>query len=143
MQRSWRTLLPLLILIVLVGYLYAHRDHPLFAPAPPTPPPIAAGVDQPREPATLPGFLPPQAVDTVALIESGGPFPYRQDGQAFGNYEHLLPEKARGYYHEYTVETPGAHDRGARHIITGGTPPVVYYYTDDHYRSFREFTVSR
>ena len=42
---------------------------------------------------------------------------------------------------EYTVETPGAATRGARRIITGGNPPVVYYYTDDHYRSFRRFTV--
>jgi guanyl-specific ribonuclease Sa len=30
---------------------------------------------------------------------------------------------------------------GARRIITGDTPPRVYYYTDDHYRSFRRFTL--
>ena len=59
----------------------------------------------------------------------------------FGNYEGLLPQQPRGYYHEYTVETPGARTRGARRIITGGTPPVAYYYTDDHYRSFRRFDV--
>lgn len=142
MQRSWRTLLPLLILVALVGYLYAHRNHPLFAPAPPTPPNVS-DLGPPPEPPALPGFLPPQAVQTMALIESGGPFPHRQDGVVFGNYEHRLPEEARGYYHEYTVETPGAHDRGARRIITGGNPPIVYYYTDDHYRSFHKFTVQR
>ena len=89
----------------------------------------------------MPSVLPPQAIHTLALIESGGAFPHRQDGEVFGNYEHLLPEEPRGYYHEYTVETPGARDRGARRIITGGTPPSVYYYTDDHYRSFHKFTV--
>jgi guanyl-specific ribonuclease Sa len=91
----------------------------------------------------LPSFLPPAAVRTLALIADDGPFPHRQDGEVFGNYEHRLPAEPRGYYHEYTVDTPGAHDRGARRIITGGNPPVVYYYTDDHYRSFRKFTVPR
>jgi len=61
----------------------------------------------------------------------------------FGNYEGLLPKEPRGYYHEYTVETPGARNRGARRIVTGGTPPEVWYYTDDHYRSFRRFEVAR
>ena len=76
-------------------------------------------------------------------IASGGPFTHRQDGVVFGNYENLLPREPRGYYHEYTVETPGADTRGARRIITGGTPPQIYYYTDDHYRSFRAFKVTR
>ncbi|HXE67406.1 MAG TPA: ribonuclease domain-containing protein [Rhodanobacteraceae bacterium] len=140
MQRSWRTLLPLAILAVLVGYLYVHR-HPAVTP------PIATPTAQPESgaasPAPLPAFLPPEARETLALIARGGPFPHRQDGVVFGNYERLLPAEPRGYYHEYTVETPGAHDRGARRIITGGNPPEVYYYTDDHYRSFREFTVPR
>ncbi|OOG47048.1 ribonuclease domain-containing protein [Rhodanobacter sp. C01] len=92
--------------------------------------------------STLPAYLPPEARDTLALIAHGGPFPHSQDGVVFGNYEHLLPEQPRGYYHEYTVETPGAGNRGARRIITGGTPPDIYYYTDDHYRSFRSFKVS-
>jgi ribonuclease T1 len=87
-------------------------------------------------PDALPDFLPPQARDTLARIAHGGPFAHRQDGAVFGNREHLLPAMPRGYYHEYTVETPGLDYRGARRIISGGTPPVVYYYTDDHYRSF-------
>jgi ribonuclease T1 len=53
----------------------------------------------------------------------------------FGNYERLLPRKPRGYYHEYTVPTPGAHDRGARRIIAGQGGEL--YYTDDHYRTFK------
>jgi ribonuclease T1 len=80
--------------------------------------------------------LPAQAQHTLGLIDAGGPYPYRRDGVTFQNREQRLPRQARGYYHEYTVDTPGASNRGARRIITGGTPPVVYYYTPDHYRSF-------
>ncbi len=83
--------------------------------------------------------LPPEARTTLTLIRSGGPFPYRQDGSVFGNRERLLPPKERGYYHEYTVKTPGARDRGERRVIAGGEPraPREIYYSDDHYRSFR------
>ncbi|MBU8826441.1 ribonuclease [Mycolicibacterium goodii] len=84
--------------------------------------------------------LPPEVSDTVELIESGGPFPYpRNDGVVFGNFEGLLPEHERGYYREYTVPTPGLQHRGARRIVTGGTPlddPPEMYYTGDHYESF-------
>jgi ribonuclease T1 len=79
--------------------------------------------------------LPPQARETLHLIKVGGPFPYPRDGAVFGNYERLLPRKPRGYYHEYTVPTPGAHDRGARRIISGQAGEL--YYTDNHYRTFK------
>ena len=79
--------------------------------------------------------LPPEARNTLQLIKQGGPFPYPRDGVVFGNYEHVLPQQPRGYYHEYTVKTPGAHNRGARRIVCGIVPEC--YYTDDHYRSFR------
>ena len=81
--------------------------------------------------------LPPEARDTLALIHQGGPYPYRRDGIAFQNREGRLPDAARGYYREFTVTTPGSRDRGARRIISGGQPPTVFYYSDDHYRSFR------
>ena len=81
--------------------------------------------------------LPPEAIATLELIRTGGPFPYRKDGTTFQNRERLLPQKPRGYYREYTVPTPGSRDRGARRLVTGGDPPVVIYYTEDHYRSFR------
>ena len=137
MQRSWRTLLPLAALAALIGYLYVSQQRA-------SPPPALAptAVSAPNAKTTgLPAFLPPQASATLALIARGGPFPHPQDGEVFGNYEHLLPSEPRGYYHEYTVATPGARTRGARRIITGGNPPDVYYYTDDHYRSFRRFTL--
>lgn len=79
--------------------------------------------------------LPPEALLTIDLIERGGPFPYRQDGAVFQNRERLLPRQPQGYYHEYTVETPGESDRGARRIVTGENREM--YYTDDHYASFR------
>jgi ribonuclease T1 len=74
---------------------------------------------------------------TLALIKRGGPFPYRRDGLTFENRERLLPARPSGYYREYTVPTPGLSHRGARRIVAGGDPPVVFYYTEDHYRSFR------
>lgn len=80
--------------------------------------------------------LPAQARETIALIQRGGPFPYRQDGAVFQNRERLLPGKPNGYYHEYTVVTPGSPDRGARRIVTGANGEL--YYTDDHYDSFKQ-----
>ena len=91
--------------------------------------------------ASLPAFLPEEARQTVVMILHGGPFPHRQDGTVFGNREGRLPAKPRGYYHEYTVDTPGLDHRGARRIVTGGQPPAAWYYTDDHYDSFRAFEV--
>jgi len=88
-----------------------------------------------------PAFLPPEALVTLERIERGGPFPYDRDGTTFQNRERLLPGRPRGYYREYTVATPGSRDRGARRIVTGGNPPEVYYYTDDHYRSFRRVEI--
>ena len=83
--------------------------------------------------------LPREVLEVLALIRTGGPFAYERDGVTFGNRERLLPAQRRGFYHEYTVATPGASNRGARRIICGGPQrtPEVCYYTDDHYASFR------
>jgi ribonuclease T1 len=94
-----------------------------------------------------PAFLPDEAHEVLQRIASGGPFAYRQDGSVFQNRERRLPMQPRGYYHEYTVATPGSPDRGARRIITGGgvpgeSLPLDYWYTDDHYRNFQHFEVS-
>ena len=99
-----------------------------------------------RDPATsttasaLPAFLPAEAGPVIRRIQRGGTFPNRQDGSVFGNREHRLPERERGYYREYTVPTPGARDRGARRLVCGGRQPRnpdACFYTDDHYASFR------
>ncbi|MDQ3351172.1 MAG: guanine-specific ribonuclease N1 and T1 [Actinomycetota bacterium] len=78
--------------------------------------------------------LPSQASDTLGLIEADGPFPYDQDDGVFQNREGILPSRYDGYYREYTVETPGSGDRGARRIVTGADGEI--YYTEDHYESF-------
>ena len=79
--------------------------------------------------------LPPEALDTLTLIDAGGPYPYGADDEVFQNRERLLPDRPRGHYREYTVETPGSDDRGARRIVAGEEGEM--YYTDDHYDSFR------
>jgi len=85
------------------------------------------------------GTLPPEARQTLVLIKQGGPYPYAKDGVVFGNYERVLPRQKRGYYHEFTVKTPQARNRGARRIISGGDPQTSgeYYYTKDHYQTFQ------
>ncbi|MGW0767097.1 ribonuclease domain-containing protein [Streptomyces sp. NPDC002676] len=79
--------------------------------------------------------LPSQAYDTLDLIDQGGPFPYSQDGTVFSNRELVLPSESYGYYHEYTVITPGSPTRGARRIVTGQEYQEDYY-TSDHYATF-------
>lgn len=79
--------------------------------------------------------LPREGRAVLAAIRAGGPFAYSKDGVTFGNYEKRLPARKRGYYREYTVRTPGERTRGARRIVAG--PPGEYWYTDDHYASFR------
>ena len=87
--------------------------------------------------------LPVEAQQTLKLIRSGGPFPYKQDGVVFGNREKQLPQRPRGYYREYTIKTPGSRDRGARRIVAGAghsgnvRTSDEFWYSDDHYNSFR------
>ena len=85
--------------------------------------------------------LPPEAVKTHGLILSGGPFAYDKDGSVFGNRERLLPREKRGFYREYTVETPGSGDRGPRRIIAGAKGDL--FWTTDHYDSFRQILEGR
>jgi len=88
-----------------------------------------------RLPTIAYGSLSAEAQKVILLIGRGGPFPYRQDGAVFQNREGLLPAKPSGYYREYTVETPGSSDRGARRLVAGQEGEL--YFTDDHYASFR------
>lgn len=103
-------------------------------PIPEATPPVAT--PDARAPQSREAALPREAYDTLQRIHAGGPFAHRQDGSVFQNRERELPRRERGYYREYTVETPGSRDRGARRIVTGGQPPSEYWYTEDHYRSF-------
>jgi ribonuclease T1 len=98
----------------------------------------AAKADQHAPAEIAVAELPREARDTLALIRQGGPFPYDRDSAVFGNFERRLPPRSRGYYREYTVPTPGLKYRGARRIVAGRDGE--YYYTDDHYQSFRRIT---
>ena len=136
LRRARRPLVALVALVaaLAVGYGVQTWDgHGTTTPAPlPT---TSAAAEVP-----LAG-LPPQAATTVRLIERGGPFPYPDnDGVVFHNFEHRLPSEPDGYYHEYTVPTPGSPDRGARRIITGA--PGEFWYTGDHYETFERVDVS-
>ena len=91
--------------------------------------------EDPGIPAVSLAQLPVEARQTLALIRKGGPFPHQRDGITFGNYERALPLRSRGYYQEYTVGTPGLTHRGARRIVAGRSGE--FYYTDDHYRTFK------
>jgi guanyl-specific ribonuclease Sa len=112
-------------------------------PAPPATSPAAAATASDGIPDCGAEALPAEAHEVIEDIEAGGPYEYpRNDGVPFGNREGLLPDEERGYYREYTVETPGLNHRGARRIVTGGPDerdPEHWYYTDDHYESFCEF----
>ena len=81
-----------------------------------------------------PAQLPAEAQSVLKLIAAGGPYPFSRDGIVFENREGILPKKAKGYYHEYTVVTPGEKDRGTRRIVSGSGGER--YYTADHYESF-------
>ena len=119
------------IAAVLLGLLF-------FAPA------VLARSDTPTEAALAEiaaAELPGEARETISLIRKGGPFPFPRDGVVFVNFEKRLPTRARGYYREYTVRTPGARGRGARRIVAGRDGDL--YYTDDHYNSFRHIREDR
>jgi ribonuclease T1 len=93
------------------------------------------GVPNSATPSIPVSDLPPEARATMALIRAGGPFLHARDGSVFANREGLLPPAPRGTYREYTVMTPGRRDRGARRIVA--VKRAEFYYTEDHYRSFR------
>lgn len=84
--------------------------------------------------------LPPEARNTMRAIKQGGSFAFSRDGVVFNNFERVLPEHQRGYYHEYTVATPGVNNRGVRRIVCGPLPEC--YYSADHYQTFRRIRES-
>ncbi|MGW3045182.1 ribonuclease [Kitasatospora sp. NPDC001159] len=162
MTRSKSPLVVVAVLILAVlagaGYLLAGKggsSHPKAAasaattaakPSAPKPsPPSGGGTPAPggswvpADPALADVCrtkLPSQAQDTLALIAKNGPYPYNRDGIVFENRESRLPKKADGYYHEFTVVTPGSNDRGTRRVVTGGSGEQ--YWSPDHYATFQE-----
>ena len=147
---AWPLLLAVLLVTFLVGC--SRLDDPATASAGPIPSatstaPASVTTDYPfavEPPADWTGdsvtlsHLPVEALEALVRIASDGPFPYDQDGAVFQNREGILPLRDRGTYAEYTVETPGSGDRGARRFVVDDDTWV--YYTDDHYDSFRFVT---
>jgi ribonuclease T1 len=80
-----------------------------------------------------------RSAPATVLIKAGGPFPFGEDGVLFRNSAAMLSQHPRGYYHAYTVRTPGSADRGQRRIVCGGPRRQTgdCYYTDDYYASFK------
>lgn len=129
LRRARRPLIALLVLVIALLIGYAVKG-------------AGSGGSHRSGAAVALSSLPPQAAATVRLIEQGGPFPYpRNDGAVFHNSEHRLPSEPDGYYREYTVPTPGAHNRGTRRIITGADGR--YWYTGDHYETFQPIELNR
>jgi ribonuclease T1 len=127
--RTARNRIPCAAVAFAIGlWVAAAAANPAFARSTPEALPEVALADLPKE-----------ARELRASISKGGPFHYSRDGVVFGNRERILPAKPRGYYHEYTVRTPGARGRAARRMVCGGpqTMPDACYYSDDHYQSFR------
>jgi ribonuclease T1 len=143
MRRGWLALLGAVVVAVLGVFLLVR---PGAAPAPSGTAAVAEnaatsvvpGAAESKLPVKPLSALPPEAAQVWAQIKAGGPFAYERDGITFGNREGLLPSRPNGYYHEYTVPTPGERDRGARRLVTGGDrgPGQELYYTGDHYDSF-------
>lgn len=76
-----------------------------------------------------------------ALGWQGGPLePYAPGksigGDRFGNYERKLPRLNGGYYKECDIDTKGR-PRGAKRLVFTQKGQKIYY-TDDHYRTFKE-----
>lgn len=142
MSRTWRARLQLAggVLLVLVAAWVVVRGGSTGGPegtsGAPTSTSSATATPGSGLETVAESALPPQGRETLALIRSGGPFPYARDGITFSNRERILPPQERGYYREYTVPTPGEDDRGARRIVGGEEGDR--YYTDDHYDSFRQ-----
>ncbi len=139
-----RPLLALIILLLLLvgGYVArAAQDHGSPSSGPSVSASVRPGATSSRSGAQVAlSSLPVQARQTVTLIQHGGPFPYSHDGIVYQNREKQLPTEPAGYYHEYTVVTPGSDDRGERRVVTG--KDGRFWYSDDHYASFRQIDLS-
>lgn len=104
---------------------------------PPVPPAPTAQVQ-----AAPQDSIPAAARETLAYIRQHGyAAPGYVGGRVFGNYEGALPrfdaQRKRIQYREWDVHPMAEHrNRGAERLVTGSDGRA--WYTDDHYRTFRE-----
>lgn len=93
------------------------------------------------------GELPPNYITKEEARElgwSGGTVEKYKEGAAiggdhFGNHEGLLPTSKGRSYTECDIDTLGYGSRGVRRLIFSNDG--LYFYTDDHYESFKQVTV--
>lgn len=148
MNRSrWRSVATLVVLVVLVAVArFGTSSRPSANDAGSRPVPAGQARVDPGPARTSPApesLLARLVTDpaernevetTLAHIASNGPYAHGKDGSVFSNREGRLPRQPRGHYREYTVQTPGASNRGARRIVRGDGGET--YYTRDHYGTF-------
>ena len=141
-KSSFSTLLSLIAIIAVAVYFFADLKSSFFADSTPSTT-LSQNSIEPASTSNTAAITGDVQIDqTLALIQQGGPFPYpNKDGSTFYNREGKLPAQSQGYYREYTVPTPAVSHRGARRIVTGGHPPIIYYLTLDHYDSFQKLEV--
>lgn len=61
-------------------------------------------------------------------------------GDYFGNREGLLPKAKGRDYTECDIDTDGYYSRGSRRLVFSNDG--LYFYSSDHYETFKEVTVS-
>ena len=61
-------------------------------------------------------------------------------GDAFGNYEGLLPKANGRSYHECDIDTILSNGRGSKRLVF--SDDGLYFYTSDHYESFSQVYVT-
>ena len=150
-RRRYRSLLVLVAAVLLLGWLLTENGpdgtEPSGGSAPTSSAPPTHQLTQTTTPTSDPtsdpasglpvvrvADLPAEARDVLLRIDRGGPFKYPEhDGGTFDNREDLLPDRPRGYYREYTVES-APRVRGPWRIVAGDGGER--YWTEDHYSSF-------
>ena len=94
------------------------------------------------------GELPPNYITKDEARElgwEGGSVEQVKEGAAiggdhFGNYEGLLPTADGRRYTECDIDTLGYKSRGSRRLVFSNDG--LYFYSSDHYESFKEVTVT-
>ena len=61
-------------------------------------------------------------------------------GDRFSNYEGTLPDKKGRKYFECDIDTDGKGSRGPKRLVY--SDDGLYFYTEDHYDTFTEYTVN-
>lgn len=142
--------------LIVLGLIYALLHGPAQPPSQPpanqSSPPVATQAPAPQRraaaaPSVIGSAIPvadgaaiddPDEVSeirrTLSAMRRGPPYPFHADDGTWENREHRLPEHPMGWWREFTVVTPGEHDRSTRRIVAGKDGAL--YFTRDHYHTF-------